>query len=84
MFVSGLKQNKKISIINVTLKVFDGRTPRSYNLPKIHKQRIHLRPIISFVESRTYNLSKNYHISYLVRWGEVNIMLKIHNILTNS
>ena len=53
MFVSRLKQNKKISIIDVTLKVFDGRTPRLYNLLKIHKQRIHPRPIICFVESRT-------------------------------
>ena len=64
MFVSGLKQNKKISIINVTLKAFDGRTPRSYNLPKIHKQRIHLRPII-FLLSHVHRVCQKT-ITYLI------------------
>ena len=59
-FVSGLKQNKKISTSDeFTLKSSDGRAPRIYGFPKIHKQGIPLRPIVSFVESpTTYNLSK--------------------------
>ena len=51
-FVSGLQQNKKISTRDeFTLKSSDGRAPRLYGLPKIHKQGIPLRPIVSFVES---------------------------------
>ena len=33
--------------------------PRLYGLPKIHKCNIPLRPIVSFVSSPTYNLSKH-------------------------
>ena len=33
-------------------------TPRFYGLPKIHKSSVPLRPIVSFVNSPTYNLSK--------------------------
>ena len=58
-FVSGLKQNKRISTRDeFALKSSDGRAPRLYGLPKIHKQGIPLRPIVLFVESPTYNLSK--------------------------
>ena len=31
---------------------------RFYGLPKIHKANLPLRPIVSFVNSHTYNLSK--------------------------
>ena len=58
-FVYELKQNKKISTRDeFALKSSDGRAPRLYGLIKIHKQGIPLRPIVSFVESPTYNLSK--------------------------
>ncbi|XP_064472450.1 uncharacterized protein LOC135386811 [Ornithodoros turicata] len=36
----------------------DGATPRMYGLPKIHKPGCPLRPIVSFIGSPTYNLSK--------------------------
>ncbi|XP_064469769.1 uncharacterized protein LOC135384497 [Ornithodoros turicata] len=36
----------------------DGATPRIYGLPKIHKPGCPLRPIVSFIGSPTYNLSK--------------------------
>ena len=72
-FVSGLKQNKKISTRDeFAVKSSDGRAPRLYGLPKIHKQGIPLRPIISFVESPTYNLSKEIarNLSHLVGRSE--------------
>ncbi|XP_064478913.1 uncharacterized protein LOC135392149 [Ornithodoros turicata] len=37
----------------------DGLTPRLYGLPKIHKPDCPLRPIVSFIGSPTYNLSKH-------------------------
>ena len=72
-FVSRLKQNKKISTRDeFAVKSSDGRAPRLYGLPKIHKQGIPLRPIISFVESPTYNLSKEIarNLSHLVGRSE--------------
>ncbi|XP_064464684.1 uncharacterized protein LOC135375987 [Ornithodoros turicata] len=36
----------------------DGSAPRIYGLPKIHKPGCPLRPIVSFIGSPTYNLSK--------------------------
>ena len=36
-----------------------GKVPLLYGLPKIHKPEIPLRPIVSFVNSRTYALSKH-------------------------
>ena len=71
--MSGLKQNKKISTRDeFALKSSDGRAPRLYGLPKIHKQGIPLRPIVSFVESPTYNLSKEIAciLSHLVGRSE--------------
>ena len=35
-----------------------GVVPRFYGLPKIHKTDVPLRPIVSFINSPTYNLSK--------------------------
>ena len=40
------------------LKCIKGDTPKIYGLPKAHKVNLPLRPIIVFVESPTYNLSK--------------------------
>ena len=36
-----------------------GKTPRLYGLPKVHKPGIPLRPIVSFISSPTYQLSKH-------------------------
>ena len=41
-----------------------GQNPLLYGLPKIHKPNVPLRPIVSFVQSPTYQLSK--HISDLL------------------
>ena len=40
------------------LRRSDGLSPRLYGLPKIHKSGIPLRPIVSFVNSPTYNVSR--------------------------
>lgn len=37
--------------------------PRLYGLPKVHKEGIPVRPIVSFISSPTYKLAK-----YLNRW----------------
>lgn len=52
-----LKGKLKVDIyrkINTT----DGITPRLYGVPKIHKPNNPLRPIVSFIGSPTYELSK--------------------------
>ena len=58
--------------LQFALKSSDGRAPRLYGLSKIHKQEIPLRPIVSFVESPTYNLSKEIAriLSHLVGRSE--------------
>ena len=40
------------------LRSSGGRTPLLYGLPKVHKTGVPLRPIVSFVNSPTYHLSK--------------------------
>ena len=40
------------------LRCSNAITPRFYGLPKIHKSSVPVRPIVSFVNSPTYNLSK--------------------------
>ena len=37
----------------------DGNTPRFYGIPKLHKKDVPLRPIVSFIGSTTYQLSKH-------------------------
>ena len=39
-------------------KCVKGVTPKIYGLPKVHKVNLQLRPIVAFVGSSTYNLSK--------------------------
>ena len=49
----------KISIpVYHHLKCDKGVTPKIYGLPKIHKEAVPLRPIVSFIGSPTYRLSK--------------------------
>jgi len=40
------------------LKNSDALAPRSYGQPKVHKPDVPLRPIVSFIGSPTYALSK--------------------------
>ena len=46
------------SDVYAQLRSSAGRTPLMYGLPKVHKQDVPLRPIVSFVSSPTYQLSK--------------------------
>ena len=41
------------------LKSSDAHPPRLYGLPKIHEVDVPLRPIVSFIGSPAYNLSKD-------------------------
>lgn len=47
------------------LRSSDGLPPRFYGLPKIHKPGYPLRPIVSFIDSPTYMLSK--HLAQILR-----------------
>ena len=54
-----LKKSNKISEeMYKLLCSSDGLAPRLYGLPKIHKEGVPLQPIVSFVNSPTYNVSR--------------------------
>ena len=58
-YVWNLFKNPKISKAEYhILHYFKGVISRFYGLPKIHKVSVPLRPIVSFINSPTYNLSK--------------------------
>ena len=58
-FVWNLFECKKLSFsMYKFLRSTDSVLPRMYGLPKIHKPNLPLRPIVSFVGSATYELSK--------------------------
>jgi len=58
-FVSDLLWKEKITTgESFKLKSSDASVPRLYCLPKINKERLPLRPIVSFIGSPTYNLAK--------------------------
>jgi len=60
-----LESNKIIKEASFRLKITDATTPRLYGLPKLHKENIHLRPIVSFTDSPTYGLVKE--LSFLLK-----------------
>ena len=47
------------------IKPTDSHAPRFYGLPKIHKPGIPIRPIVSYVGSPLYNLSK--YVAYILK-----------------
>ena len=58
-FISRLLDNQKITQGECfNLKSSDAHAPRLYGQPKVHKPDIPLRPIVSFIGSPTYALSK--------------------------
>ena len=65
---AGLERKMNSTLLNLNkcsrLRSSGGLTPRFYGLPKIHKQNVPLRPIVSFYTSPTYQLSK--HLLYIL------------------
>ena len=53
-----LESNKITNETSFRLKISDATTPRLYGLPKLHKEIIPLRPIVSFSDSPIYDLTK--------------------------
>ena len=46
-------------------KLYQGKTvPKFYGLPKVHKENSPLRPIVSSIDSVTYNVTK--HLAYII------------------
>lgn len=57
--IKSLKAKKEISEIEAkSLIIYNASCPKLYCLPKVHKPNIPLRPIVSSINSVTYNLSK--------------------------
>ncbi|XP_068674425.1 uncharacterized protein [Montipora foliosa] len=64
--LANLKRENKISdSLYNKLRSSDGLPPRFCGLPKIHKPGYPLRPIVSFIDSPTYMLSK--HLAQILR-----------------
>ena len=58
-FISNLQKENKVTTGDASkLKSSDAIIPRLYGLPKVHKDAIPLRPIVSFIGSATYNLCR--------------------------
>ena len=55
--LSRMKDRTPDSIYRV-INTTDGNTPRLYGIPKLHKPGVPMRPIVSFIGSPTYQLSK--------------------------
>ena len=61
MYVDIIKKVRFITTCHAMhrkLRSSSGKPPSFYGLPKIHETGIPLRPIVSFINSPTYNLSK--------------------------
>ena len=76
--LANLKRENKISdSLYNKLRSSDGLPPRFYGLPKIHKPGYPLRPIVSFIDSPTYMLSK--HLAQILRPLMNNTELTVKN-----
>ena len=58
LFRQFVKEEKITSTVHSMLKCIEGVTPKIYVLPKVLEVNLSLRPIVAFVGSPTYNLSK--------------------------
>ena len=57
--ISNWETNKYINnSTSKALKIYNGNVPKIYGLPKIHKENVPLRPIVSNINAATYKLSK--------------------------
>ena len=83
-FLLALK-NKDVLPPNLYYKIRSsaGKTSQLYGLPKIHKPGRPLRPIVSFVNSPTYQLSKLLANSYTIAIGR-ELIFSHKKILLNS
>ena len=54
-------EEKITSPVYSMLKCIKNVTPKIYGLPKVHQVNLPLRPIVAFVGSPTYNLSKFFN-----------------------
>ena len=52
------KENRITPKVYNRLRCSSGTTPHIYGLPKVHKENVPLRPIVSFCTSPTYSLSR--------------------------
>lgn len=58
-YISMLEKGNYISDVRgKSLRTYNGVFPRIYGLPKIHKQNFPLRPIVTYIGSPLYNMSK--------------------------
>ncbi|KAJ8029631.1 hypothetical protein HOLleu_29075 [Holothuria leucospilota] len=58
--IKELKEQNKLNKKQVTqLTSRTSLSPRSYGLPKVHKEGIPLRPIVSSINSPSYNLARH-------------------------
>ena len=65
--IDSLQELERSEVIDRDLyhKLYPGETvPKFYGLPKIHKENSPLRPIVSSVDSVTYNVAK--HLGYII------------------
>ena len=52
-----VKQSSLAPDVKTAVRCSEALPPRLYGLPKIHKEDVPLRPIVSAIGSPTYNLS---------------------------
>ncbi|KAJ8048218.1 hypothetical protein HOLleu_00445 [Holothuria leucospilota] len=58
--INELKEQNKLNIKQATqLTHRNSLSPRIYGLPKLHKEGIPLRPIVSSINSPSYNLARH-------------------------
>ena len=81
-----LVKEKISSSVYSTLKCIKCVSPKIHSLPKVHKVNLPLRPIVAFVGSLTYNLSKlliNVLSPLLKQTYSVKISAQLVNIVSD-